>query len=977
MDCDRVIKKFDLLLVITVLLLGFSGRIVQASDMYPIGGSYVFDDEEHYLTTYSEESNLYYFIPFEDISKLFVAEPIEFASAGLSAKDVTDFLERDSIGIDEVEYTGTYQQADGYRWITCRAFLEDAWYDSVLMYYDTHALRVSADAEAKDDLLIFMEKIHIAGWQPGVKNDANAVSPEVDLITLNSEYSLINPGSYTVNSPEDNAYIITDTETITIYAMNMSKISDYWSDLDSSLVITLFRTLWQTMDESVIGSGRVTGEPKDLANGIFYVPMVSKSDYGELESAMLFYDDDVIMIIAMIGTQENVEKLANNIVPSGMDMTGLQGTADSVENNVGTNDQTDDAVPEVGDLIILGHYEQDNNISNGPEPVEWQVLAVENDRMLVASRYILDVVRYNEDYASVTWEDSTLRTWMNGSFFDSAFTAEDKSRILTVTNENPDNPDWGTAGGNATNDHIFALSNEEAAAYFDSNDARKCRSTDYAKAKGAFVQEDTGASWWWLRSPGNSLTYAAAGIDGDGIITLIGFPVHLVNVAVRPACWISLNGSAGGTGTVSADTGSVGQQASTGERVSLTKGSTVKFGRYEQDNDAVDGPESIEWEVLTVEDGKALLLSKYALDSKPYYPEWEKVSWETCLLRSWLNGWFYNTAFTENEQKQIILSELDNYDYLYDTDRGGNATQDHVFLLSYTEGQKYYPKNESDLCEATEYAKAVGAGYRYGGKYEWWLRSQGRLDNFFMSGFDSYSNETQNSSVMVRPAIWVPETLILESENEQPARKDLFEGTAPEFPADVRAGQFVEFGRYEQDNDPFNGPESIEWQVLEVSGGQILLISKYGLDVKPYHTEPFENVTWEESGIRAWLNGWFYNTAFNAAEQDRIILSSVVNNTNNPTHGSNGGNNTEDHVFFLSIDEVGSYNQISGAIPTEYAKGCGAKLQSGKASWWLRSPGLDNTWAAVISYFSDMDYQGETTYQSGVTLRPVIRVNYK
>ena len=65
MDCDRVIKKFDLLLVITVLLLGFSGRIVQASDMYPIGGSYVFDDEEHYLTTYSEESNLYYLCRFK------------------------------------------------------------------------------------------------------------------------------------------------------------------------------------------------------------------------------------------------------------------------------------------------------------------------------------------------------------------------------------------------------------------------------------------------------------------------------------------------------------------------------------------------------------------------------------------------------------------------------------------------------------------------------------------------------------------------------------------------------------------------------------------------------------------------------------------------------------------------------------------------------------------------------------------------
>ena len=91
-----------------------------------------------------------------------------------------------------------------------------------------------------------------------------------------------------------------------------------------------------------------------------------------------------------------------------------------------------------------------------------------------------------------------------------------------------------------------------------------------------------------------------------------------------------------------------------------TIGSIVTFGRYEQDGDKENGPEEIEWVVLDVQDGKALLLSKYGLEAKPYNTEYTEVTWETCTLRAWLNSDFLNKSFSTEEQSAILTTEVDN-----------------------------------------------------------------------------------------------------------------------------------------------------------------------------------------------------------------------------------------------------------------------------------------------------------------------------
>lgn len=172
-------------------------------------------------------------------------------------------------------------------------------------------------------------------------------------------------------------------------------------------------------------------------------------------------------------------------------------------------------------------------------------------------------------------------------------------------------------------------------------------------------------------------------------------------------------------------------------------------------------------------------------------------------------------------------------------------------------------------------------------------------------------------------------------------------------------GDYVTFGTYEQDNDKTNGAEAIEWQVLDKKDGKVLLLSKYALDCKKYHEER-GTVTWETCTLRSWLNEDFYKTAFTSAEQ-KYIAETYVMNEDNPDYGTDGGNNTYDNVFLLSIDEVttyfdedpDAYDPARRAKVTEYAKVQGGWYSEsdnyyGNGWWWLRSPGIDSSLAAGV-----------------------------
>lgn len=190
-------------------------------------------------------------------------------------------------------------------------------------------------------------------------------------------------------------------------------------------------------------------------------------------------------------------------------------------------------------------------------------------------------------------------------------------------------------------------------------------------------------------------------------------------------------------------------------------GDTVFFGAYEQDNNTSNGKEDIAWLVLEVKDGKALVVSKYALDCKQYNTSSTNVTWETCTLRKWLNTDFINSAFSSDEKTKIptvTVSADKNPGY---SANPGNATQDQVFLLSITEANKYFNSNGARQCEPTDYAVANGAWESDSGNFcWWWLRSPGVTQYsaayvFSGGGVTESGDGVDIGTSAVRPAMWI------------------------------------------------------------------------------------------------------------------------------------------------------------------------------------------------------------------------------
>ena len=189
----------------------------------------------------------------------------------------------------------------------------------------------------------------------------------------------------------------------------------------------------------------------------------------------------------------------------------------------------------------------------------------------------------------------------------------------------------------------------------------------------------------------------------------------------------------------------------------IKPGLHISFGNYKQGEEGEVQP--VEWRVLSVQDGKALVISERLLDYMPYHNTDEDVTWETCSLRKWLNKDFLNEAFSAGERKKIAkvtISNPKNPEYLT---KGGKDTEDKIFLLSLDEAKEYFSTDEERMAYTTDYAHRNG----YDGKYRvdyWWLRSPGKSGNTAAGirdlGIILYHGQNADSSgVAIRPALWL------------------------------------------------------------------------------------------------------------------------------------------------------------------------------------------------------------------------------
>ncbi len=192
----------------------------------------------------------------------------------------------------------------------------------------------------------------------------------------------------------------------------------------------------------------------------------------------------------------------------------------------------------------------------------------------------------------------------------------------------------------------------------------------------------------------------------------------------------------------------------------------------------------------------------------------------------------------------------------------------------------------------------------------------------------------------------------------------------------VNVGDIVEFGRYPQGKR--GEVEPLEWRVLETDGDTALLLTEKCVDCLPYN-EKRKSVTWETCTLRKWMNNDFINKAFNSSEQISLVVS---NNTNpdNPLWDTEGGKDTQDKVFALSIPEAQKYfadSESRMAYATDYAKSkkCYVSDSLGTSWWWLRSPGDYTLHAANVDYDGDIYSYGYYVHFDIVAVRLACRIH--
>ena len=211
----------------------------------------------------------------------------------------------------------------------------------------------------------------------------------------------------------------------------------------------------------------------------------------------------------------------------------------------------------------------------------------------------------------------------------------------------------------------------------------------------------------------------------------------------------------------------------------------------------------------------------------------------------------------------------------------------------------------------------------------------------------------------------------------------------------------VYFGNYWQNDTNGDGvadendeKQPIKWRVLSVDGDDAFLLADQNLDIE-YYNESETDVTWETCTMRSWLNGYdasfnvdsidyssdnFIDAAFTSAEQNAIRQVTVANE-DNPRYGTEGGNDTNDKVYLLSIEEASNvsygFNNVLDvasmtrvATNTAYVAGEGSR----DVFWWLRSPGLSGY--SVVTVNCDGYYGFNLIVDSeDAKVRPALHLN--
>lgn len=334
---------------------------------------------------------------------------------------------------------------------------------------------------------------------------------------------------------------------------------------------------------------------------------------------------------------------------------------------------------QVNDIVTFGSYAYGSQDDSAE--IEWVVIGVNGSRVTLLSRYVLDSRPYHTEDKKVSWQTAELNKWLNSTFKDEAFSAEEQILI---------------------NGGITLPSMEEARAL--SATLLQPAFTPYAISRGG----DSARCVWWLRDgvqlrPYNGEEINCASVVQQGKILEACYLVTFRGKGVRPMVQIDFErkGEEGDNPILypSEETGLLmkgNQTVTSSDELALFD--DVMFGAYPQ-NGTFD--EAIHWIVIGKEGDKVRLLCELALDTLQYQDVYGAVPWEECSLHAWLNSTFLDAAFAPVEQEMI---------------------SDEIGLLSEAEAREL--PTEYRITHFTPYALILGADEK---RCIWWLKDSALL----------------------------------------------------------------------------------------------------------------------------------------------------------------------------------------------------------------------------------------------------------
>lgn len=370
----------------------------------------------------------------------------------------------------------------------------------------------------------------------------------------------------------------------------------------------------------------------------------------------------------------------------------------------------------IGSTFTFGTWEQDFNYENGAEPIEWKILDVQEDTIVAYATKYLDYINYTHD-----WYE-----WANGMFYYRAFNNAEREVIV----------DKKIKGNGYC--HLWRLPDEEYEYY---------NLGDYT----SLVQELTPYCKIRTKCEYDPFSYSKYTVEERNakyqeIINSDVFPLwESPFISIKREAFNGIN------------TNAVSKQQ-------YAVGDSVVMGEYEQDGDASNGAEPIEWIVIKTEKDKAYVISKYILDQKEYGAtngtQEIQNQWSDSTLRTWLNNEFFENVFSADEKLRILPTVTSERD----------SASDYVFCITREEMLEY----DLGVAETTAYARANGVyglyqavdGYGLEGFY--WLRM---ADDFNVDihptevPIETYTKEIEDTEILwaaidrtdigVRPAMWI------------------------------------------------------------------------------------------------------------------------------------------------------------------------------------------------------------------------------